>query len=147
MKLYAGMLFGLAIIIGLLYPSVSADTMPKMIVVERVDADITAYYKPLPDQDNFLTGSYKRDVRLNGRGVTFSGERARIGHVAADPNVFPIGTLLKIPGYGLAVVKDIGGSITGNRIDLFMGEGDEGLKKSIEWGRKDILIEVVRRGC
>ena len=39
--------------------------------------------------------------------------------VAADLNVFPIGTILFIPEYGYGVVADKGGAITGNKVDLY----------------------------
>lgn len=42
-------------------------------------------------------------------GVTARGTKARLGTVAADPNVYPFGTRLHIPGYGTGVVEDVGG--------------------------------------
>lgn len=55
-------------------------------------------------------------------GTTRSGVRVRQGifsTVAADPNQFPIGTLLYIPNYGFGVVADTGKAIKGRRIDLY----------------------------
>lgn len=142
------LMIGRVLFCVLIFPSQLSDAMSRLIVVKRVEADITAYYKPLPTQEKFVTGSYRKDRRMNGNGLTFSGDEARVGHVAADLNVFPLGTVLNIPGYGLAIVKDTGSSIRGNRIDLFMGEGDRGLQRSLEWGMKNgVMIEVLKRGC
>lgn len=139
---------GLTLFCILIFPSQLSNSMYRLITVKRVTADITAYYKPLPDQKRFFAGSYRRDIRMNGAGETFSGDEARVGHIAADLDVFPLGTMLRIPGYGLAIVKDKGSLIRDNRIDLFMGEGSHGLKRSIEWGRKnEVVVEVLERGC
>lgn len=139
---------GLILFCVLIFPSQLSSPLYRLIIVKKVKADITAYYKPLPGQRKFFTGSYRRDLRMNGTGETFSGDEAMVGHVAADLDMFPLGTILRIPGYGLAVVKDKGSLIRDNRLDVFMGEGDHGLKKSIEWGRKkNITIDVLERGC
>ena len=42
-------------------------------------------------------------------GITFSGVKVRrdiVSTIAADPKVFPIGTVLFVPGYGYGVVAD-----------------------------------------
>jgi len=61
---------------------------------------------------------------------TASGEFPGPGVAAVDPNVIPLGTRLYIEGYGKAVALDTGGSIIGNRIDLFY-ETDE---QAVNWG-------------
>ena len=57
--------------------------------------------------------------------VTATGEKVRHGYVAVDPSVIPLGTRLYVEGYGYCVAKDTGGSIKGNRIDLFFGTKSE----------------------
>jgi 3D (Asp-Asp-Asp) domain-containing protein len=71
-------------------------------------------------------------------GVTASGTKAKRGTVAADTNVFPFGTRMRIPGYGDGVVEDRGGAIQGGKIDLFFKTHGEAL----EWGRKTVTVEV-----
>ncbi len=51
--------------------------------------------------------------------TTYTGLKVRVGAVAVDPNVIPLGKLLYIEGYGYAIAADIGGAIKGNRVDLF----------------------------
>lgn len=58
-------------------------------------------------------------------GYTYSGTVARVGAIAVDPKVIPIGTKMYIVSndgqyvYGYCVAEDTGGSIIGNRIDLY----------------------------
>jgi len=61
------------------------------------------------------------------------------GTVAADTQYYPIGTRMKIPGYGWGVVEDRGSAIQGpDRIDLFMGSH----RKALDWGKKRVSVEV-----
>jgi 3D (Asp-Asp-Asp) domain-containing protein len=71
-------------------------------------------------------------------GETASGTKAKKGTVAADTNVFPFGTRMRIPGYGDGVVEDRGGAIQGDKIDLFFKTH----KQALEWGRQTITVEV-----
>lgn len=53
-----------------------------------------------------------------GTGITKLGYRADYGHVAVDPRVIPLGSLVYVEGYGFAIASDIGSAIKGMRIDL-----------------------------
>jgi 3D (Asp-Asp-Asp) domain-containing protein len=57
--------------------------------------------------------------RLKHVGITSSGARVHPGTLAADPSVYPYGTVMFIPGYGYGVVEDTGGAIKGEHIDLY----------------------------
>ncbi|PTX59147.1 3D (Asp-Asp-Asp) domain-containing protein [Melghirimyces profundicolus] len=79
-------------------------------------------------------------------GLTRSGVQAQRGvlsTVAADPRVFPIGTLLYIPGYGYGVVADTGNAIQGRRLDLYFDTVEEVYK---QWGKKRVRIYVIAKG-
>ncbi|TDG00488.1 3D domain-containing protein [Paenibacillus piri] len=81
-------------------------------------------------------------------GVTYSGMKVKrnkhaLSTIAADPSVFPIGTVLWIPGYGYGVVADTGGAIKGNRIDLYFETKDQVYK---EWGKKTLNVFIVKKG-
>jgi 3D (Asp-Asp-Asp) domain-containing protein len=69
-------------------------------------------------------------------GITAIGRPAGHGIVAVDPSVIPLGTHLFIPGYGLAIAGDTGGSIHGNRIDL----GFNSLRDAMLFGRREITV-------
>ena len=64
-------------------------------------------------------------------GITFSGTPARIGAIAVDPTVIPLGTRMYVVTndgeyiYGICTAEDIGGSIKGNKVDLYFNTFDE----------------------
>ncbi|MBE9912568.1 hypothetical protein G8C92_00765 [Paenibacillus donghaensis] len=81
-------------------------------------------------------------------GITYSGVKVRrdkntISTIAADPRVFPMGTILYIPDYGYAVVADVGSAIKGRKIDLYFVTTKQVYK---EWGKKEVEVQVIRRG-
>lgn len=107
---------------------------------------VTAYYSPLPDQTFYIKGSYDADVRLNGRGTNGAdGTPVYIGMLAAPKN-YPFGTRVKIPGLGVGEVHDRGGAILSgdnyDRIDVWMGHGEEGLARALNWGARTVEGEV-----
>jgi 3D (Asp-Asp-Asp) domain-containing protein len=56
-------------------------------------------------------------------GITASGTHTQRGVVAADPQVLPLGTLIRIKGPGVSgtyLVTDTGRRIDGREIDIFM---------------------------
>lgn len=56
--------------------------------------------------------------------TTYTGLKVRVGVMAVDPKVIPLGKLLYVEGYGYGVAADIGGAIKGNRVDLFTFDHD-----------------------
>ncbi len=50
--------------------------------------------------------------------TTAIGLKAGFGVIAVDPKVIPLRSKVYIPGYGIAIAGDTGGSIKGNRVDL-----------------------------
>lgn len=79
-------------------------------------------------------------------GITYSGVkvcRNIVSTIAADPKVFPIGTIMYIPNYGYAVVADTGSAIKGNRIDLYFETVEE---VYAEWGKKTVQVTVLKKG-
>lgn len=81
-----------------------------------------------------------------GYGITFSGlqvKRDLYSTIAADLNVFPLGTIIYIPDYGYGVVADIGGAIKGNKLDLFFHTVED---VYAEWGKKELDVYVIEQG-
>lgn len=79
-------------------------------------------------------------------GITYSGVQVRrdvYSTVAADLNLFPLGTVLYIPNYGYGVVSDKGSAIVGNKIDLYFDTVDDVYE---QWGKKLITVYVIKYG-
>lgn len=76
---------------------------------------------------------------------TAMGTRARVGAVAVDPRVIPLGSKLYIesmdgfPTYGYATAEDTGGAIKGNRIDLFYNSNAQANR----FGRRNVKVYVL----
>lgn len=70
---------------------------------------------------------------------TARGSRLVRGHVAVDPNVIPLGSMVYVEGYGYALADDIGGAIQGQTIDVAMDSYDE----AIHWGRRDVTVYLI----
>jgi peptidoglycan hydrolase-like protein with peptidoglycan-binding domain/3D (Asp-Asp-Asp) domain-containing protein len=107
---------------------------------------VTAYYSPLPGQAFYMRGSYEADIRLNGRGTNGAdGTQVYAGMLAA-PRTYPFGTRVNIPGLGVGEVHDRGGAIFAHRdydrIDVWMGQGEEGLARALNWGARLVEGEV-----
>lgn len=107
---------------------------------------VSAYYSPLPNQSFYMRGSYEADKRLNGNGTNGAdGTQVYIGMLAA-PRTYPFGTRIRIPGLGVGEVHDRGGAIKAranyDRIDVWMGYGEEGLSRALNWGMRLVEGEV-----
>lgn len=109
-------------------PQPTSRQAPKTLTME-----VTAYCNCYQ-----CTGKHPGD---NGYGITATGTKAGKGTVAADFSVLPPGTRLSIPGYGEGTVSDKGGSIRGNRLDVWFPSHDEALK----WGRR--RVKIIKEGA
>lgn len=119
---------------------------------ERIDNSSLDPHAGLPQVEVVATGYYA-GVESTGKseghpqyGITYSGARVvrdSYSTIAADLNLFPLGTILYVPGYGYGVVADIGSAIKGNKIDLFFDTKEEVFSK---WGKKTVDVYVVQRG-
>lgn len=70
---------------------------------------------------------------------TATGTVPKVGTIAVDPSVIPLGTKVYIVGYGFATAEDTGGAVKGNIVDLYMDTEDE----CIQWGRRDAVIYLL----
>jgi 3D (Asp-Asp-Asp) domain-containing protein len=109
-------------------------------------------FEQYPSRTVVATG-YTAGVESTGKttahpqyGITYSGVRVKrdlYSTIAADLNVYPIGTILFIPGYGYGVVADKGSAITGNKIDLYYPTVADVYQK---WGKKKVEVYVIKKG-
>lgn len=73
----------------------------------------------------------------NPRGAY--GKPCTYGTCAVDPNVIPLGSLIYVEGYGYAIANDVGASIKGNVIDVYMEYG----KQCYIWGARNVDVYVI----
>ncbi|MFC3041407.1 3D domain-containing protein [Virgibacillus xinjiangensis] len=79
-------------------------------------------------------------------GITYSGVEVRrdlYSTIAADLDVYPLGTILYIPDYGYGVVADKGSAITGNKIDLYYPTVEDVYN---QWGKQELDVYIVEMG-
>lgn len=93
-------------------------------MITTPDGEVLTYTKKL----DCIATAYS----CNGEpGITYSGTPARIGAIAVDPTVIPLGTRMYVVTndgeyiYGICTAEDIGGSIKGNKVDLYFNTFDE----------------------
>lgn len=125
----------------------------KGIVSEAEMASMTISNLEGYDKVKVLATGYTAGVESTGKnpshpeyGITYSGVYVRrdiYSTIAADLNVFPLGTILYIPGYGYGVVADKGSAIKGNKIDLYFDTVDEVYG---EWGKKYVDVYIIQYG-
>lgn len=79
-------------------------------------------------------------------GITATGTRAKVGTIAVDPKVIPLGTEVYIEGlggaknYGFATAEDTGGAIKGKIIDLYFNTH----KETVNWGRQQVNVYILK---
>lgn len=102
-----------------------------------LDMRATAYTSSFED-----TGKHEDHPEF---GITYTGMRARVGVIAVDPKVIPLGTKLYVevpgsaPDYGFAIAGDIGSAIKGKNIDLYFDTKEEVSR----WGRRKVVVYIL----
>ncbi|WP_349408360.1 3D domain-containing protein [Pseudalkalibacillus sp. SCS-8] len=102
---------------------------------------------------NVVATGYTAGIESTGKteahpayGITKSGVKVRrdlYSTIAADPSIFPIGSILWIPGYGFGVVADTGSAIKQHKIDLYYEKVEDVYS---QWGKKTLDVYVIERG-
>jgi 3D (Asp-Asp-Asp) domain-containing protein len=69
-----------------------------------------------------------------------NGAEVHHGAVAVDPRIIPMGSHLRIPGYGRGRATDTGSAIRGYRIDVWMSS----CFAARMWGARLIRIRVFK---
>ncbi len=85
---------------------------------------------------------YAEAVDMVASAYTYTGNNTccgvapYYGVAAVDPAVIPLRTELYVDDYGYATALDVGGSIKGNRIDLFF----ESYEEAMNWGVRNVRV-------
>lgn len=131
--------------------SIDSESAPEVqIFPYQATFTITAYYSPVAGQKHYVRGSFEADKKLNGNGLHGADGTSVFPGMIAAPKSIPFGTKMKIPGIGTVSVHDRGGAIVSagqkgqqhDRLDIWMGQGDEGLKRALHWGRRTVNVMV-----
>lgn len=75
-------------------------------------------------------------VELGGCGPTASGIPVRIGLVAVDPRLIPLGSRVWIQGMGTFLAADTGSAVKGAHIDVF----STNYREAVNWGMQRRMI-------
>ena len=114
---------------------------------------VTAYYSPLPNQQNYATGNYISEKILNWEWHNGASWAAVFSGMLAAPGKYSFGTKIYLEGLGIWSVEDRWGAIVPagqrwfahDRIDVWMWYGDEGLRRAMYWGKRKVKWHVVKR--
>jgi len=87
-------------------------------------------------QKVYSYGPYKGERKIVG--LTADGTWAKQGTIAADTNLYPMGTIMYIEGYGYGIVEDRGSAIKGKHIDIFFKSHE----RALEWGNKTLNVKI-----
>lgn len=76
---------------------------------------------------------------MNDKGITASGEKALEGRTIATDSSIPFGTQIYIPKLGKTfTVRDRGGGIKGDRLDMYM----ESRKDALKFGAPELEVLI-----
>lgn len=133
-----------SVMLSIVSPVYAAETWVK----EEHSAILTAYYSPEPNQEKYYLGSYAADTIFNGQGIQGAdGTKVYAGMMAASDEI-PFGARIEVPELNIVgTVHDRGGRIeTGNdgtiRVDVWMGGGEEGLARALQFGVQKHTVNV-----
>jgi len=95
---------------------------------------------PRPTQYEFEATAYSLE------GKTKDGRGSRVGVVAADPKVLPLGTQVQLTGAGLYsgtyLVADTGRKVKGTQIDVYVPDSEQAKR----FGRRTVRVRVLKWG-
>ncbi|MGI9117550.1 MAG: 3D domain-containing protein [Gaiellales bacterium] len=74
-----------------------------------------------------------------GHQPTATGVKTRHGICAVDPNVIPLGTRFRVPGYGVCLAADTGGEVKGAYIDVWFTTE----RIANRWGVRTVTIRFL----
>ncbi len=114
----------------------------------NVNGQVIPYKKVLTCQATAYDLSFESCGKYPGSpgyGITASGTYAKVGTVAVDPRVIPLGTKMYIVStdgsyvYGYCTAEDTGGAIKGNKVDLFYNTRNE----CMQFGRRSVNVYIL----
>ncbi len=117
-------------------------------VSQPVKEEVVEEQQPTPAPTETSSGSQVLQMEATGYSYTQPGlsnftatgidlrENSRV--IAVDPGTIPLGSVVEVSGYGIAIAGDTGGDIVGNRIDLHFNT----VAECTQWGRRSVTVTV-----
>lgn len=122
----------------------SSDTIkPKQVLritpkkSSKKEVEKTETYKELIVRATAYTANCKNCSGITATGLNLK-KNPNLKVLSVDPKVIPLGSKVFVEGYGYAIAGDTGGSVKGNKIDVFVPSK----KQAINWGVKKVKIKV-----
>ena len=107
---------------------------------------VTAYYSPASGQAFYYKPTFLDEVKLNGEGYFGASGKKVFNGMLAWPATYPFGSVIYFPWLGVGEIADRGGAIvlswergqSRDRIDIWMGRGEEWLIRALTFGKKNM---------
>jgi 3D (Asp-Asp-Asp) domain-containing protein len=117
----------------------NADTTEKIIVKQEPVIVSKTETKTIEWYYFVATGYSANDSTQGTDNLTATGKEAYEGIIAVDPAMIPLGTEVEIKDLGKFVAEDTGGTIKGNRIDIYFNSKTEAEK----FGKQRIWLRMI----
>ncbi|MBR5316247.1 MAG: G5 domain-containing protein [Firmicutes bacterium] len=92
-----------------------------------------------PSYQKKISGVRAVSYYFSGNPSGAYGLPCTYGTAAVDPKVIPLGSLIYVEGYGYAIANDVGTSIKGKVVDLYMERYDQCLM----WGAHSVNVYII----
>lgn len=128
------------------------ETIKEEVIIEEARDEIVkkGVKNKIVDPRTGKVYEYKKTMTMNATAYTHqegdpwynktaSGMPTFVGMVAVDRNVIPLGTVLYVDGYGIAIAGDVGGAIDGNDIDLYFNS----ISQVKQFGRQNKTVYIL----
>lgn len=116
--------------------------------------EVAGQAKPIKKKISVKATAYSSDPSENGWGpVDYYGNPLKLGTIAVDPSIIPMGSKVLITGYNdidkdlpsdglIAYATDQGNAIKGNRIDIFLPGS---VQKVSRFGIQDVNVYILEQ--
>ena len=107
---------------------------------------VTAYYSPESGQVFYYKPSFEEEITLNGEWHVGASGKQVFNGMLAWPASYAFGSIIYFPGFGVGEIADRGGAIvvswekdqSFDRIDVWMGKGEQWLIRALTFGKKNM---------
>jgi 3D (Asp-Asp-Asp) domain-containing protein len=129
-------------------PAITDSTIPKEHILETPSGDTIKYSRLIPVKATAYTASAEENGLWGA--FDFFGNPLKLGTIAVDPDVIPMGSTVYVTGYSfdglptngmIAKATDQGSSISGKRVDIFIPTSRE---DAANFGMQDVKIYIIK---